>query len=582
MKRLLCLILLFVPFSAATQSKYHLPLDPPLIVSGTFGELRSSHFHSGVDFSTRKLTGLPVYAAEKGFLARIKVAPDGYGNALYLRLVDGHTAVYAHLDQFSKKIEDTVWKKQIEEKKSFVDFSLEPGKLPVERGEVIGFSGDSGEVPPHLHFELRNGQEHPLNPLTEAFSIPDGIPPKMMAVHLIGLEENQLPAPYRRAQLLVPAWDPAAQKYLLSPQKTPHPLTGIEVAVQDESSGNRCAALEVSLYIDGELHFERRHSQFSFEEYPHPFVVYNRRLWLDKKGIFERLYLYPRADLSFQNSSFKTEGGVLLKRGESKRIRLVTRDAAGNESTLEFKLIRSGKINGSSHPSGSGWQRVNPETALPLRAADGGARLDFPKNSVFASSWARLRPISDKRFASAPLKSPIYRAEPRDFLLREKATLSIPLPKEESNGIGLYQWEPDKEKWKFVKGQERGEKEFRAPIGAFGSYALLRDGEPPRISNLRKETGPDGALRLIFNVDDNLSGIDYRAIQITCAGQPLIYEVNANRKEVCFKLSQINNNNTALIQLQIPDHAKNNASQSLSSAFGAKYLIFSLATKNNT
>ena len=33
------------------------PLDIPIILSGTYGELRSNHFHSGIDIKTKGLMG---------------------------------------------------------------------------------------------------------------------------------------------------------------------------------------------------------------------------------------------------------------------------------------------------------------------------------------------------------------------------------------------------------------------------------------------------------------------------------------------------------------------------------------------
>ena len=36
------------------------PLDIPIILSGTYGELRSNHFHSGIDIKTKGIQGLDV------------------------------------------------------------------------------------------------------------------------------------------------------------------------------------------------------------------------------------------------------------------------------------------------------------------------------------------------------------------------------------------------------------------------------------------------------------------------------------------------------------------------------------------
>ena len=80
-------------------------MDIPMILSGTFGELRSNHFHSGIDLKTQRKTGLKVYTAAQGYVSRIKVSHYGYGKALYITHPNGYTTVYGHLKKFSPKIE---------------------------------------------------------------------------------------------------------------------------------------------------------------------------------------------------------------------------------------------------------------------------------------------------------------------------------------------------------------------------------------------------------------------------------------------------------------------------------------------
>src|ERR1043165_2515046 len=94
------------------------PIDPPFILAGTFGEIRPDHFHTGIDFSTREVEGLPVYAAADGYVSRIKISADGFGKALYITHPNHYVTVYAHLSRYSEAIENYVRKKQYE-KESF-------------------------------------------------------------------------------------------------------------------------------------------------------------------------------------------------------------------------------------------------------------------------------------------------------------------------------------------------------------------------------------------------------------------------------------------------------------------------------
>ena len=93
------------------------PLDITIVLSGTFAELRSNHFHSGLDIKTQQKTGLKVYAAAEGFVSRIKISHYGYGKALYVTHPNGYTTVYGHLNNFSSKIEAHIKAVQYEKRK---------------------------------------------------------------------------------------------------------------------------------------------------------------------------------------------------------------------------------------------------------------------------------------------------------------------------------------------------------------------------------------------------------------------------------------------------------------------------------
>ena len=102
------------------------PLDIDLKLSGTFGELRSNHFHSGLDIKTNQRTGANVHAAASGYVSRIKIERYGYGKAIYITHPNGFTSVYGHLSKFNDEIEAYV--KAIQYKKK-IQQMLEINKL---------------------------------------------------------------------------------------------------------------------------------------------------------------------------------------------------------------------------------------------------------------------------------------------------------------------------------------------------------------------------------------------------------------------------------------------------------------------
>ncbi|MFW6370223.1 MAG: M23 family metallopeptidase, partial [Bacteroidota bacterium] len=142
---------------------YQAPLDIPLYLSGSFGELRGSHFHAGIDFKTQAEIGKNIYAAADGYISRIKIQTGGYGRALYINHPNGETTVYAHLHEYAPEIEKYVKAYQYRNKTHTLDLYLSSEKLKVQKGELIGISGNSGSSGgPHLHFEIRkSGNQAP-------------------------------------------------------------------------------------------------------------------------------------------------------------------------------------------------------------------------------------------------------------------------------------------------------------------------------------------------------------------------------------------------------------------------------------
>ena len=62
------------------------PFDFPLILSGNCGELRSNHFHGGVDFKTQGEVGKPIHCIADGYVSRVLVLPEDMGRLFLLRI----------------------------------------------------------------------------------------------------------------------------------------------------------------------------------------------------------------------------------------------------------------------------------------------------------------------------------------------------------------------------------------------------------------------------------------------------------------------------------------------------------------
>ena len=143
------------------------PLDIPLEVAGNFCELRSDHFHAGIDFRTQGDENLNVYAIDDGILRRVAISPYGYGKVLYIDHPKRNiTSVYAHLNQFNPRIELLINQILNHKKSNYLDTTIKDFNFQISKKEIIGLSGNTGSSnAPHLHFEIRDlSSEKLLNP----------------------------------------------------------------------------------------------------------------------------------------------------------------------------------------------------------------------------------------------------------------------------------------------------------------------------------------------------------------------------------------------------------------------------------
>ena len=142
------------------------PMKIELQPSGTFGELRTNHFHAGLDFKTNKKEGYDIVAAADGFVSRIKYSTFGYGKAIYVTHYNGYTTVYAHLSQSNPEIEAYVKSNQYKNQSFEIELFPKRDEIKVKKGQVIALSGNSGgSAGPHLHFEYRDtATEDIINP----------------------------------------------------------------------------------------------------------------------------------------------------------------------------------------------------------------------------------------------------------------------------------------------------------------------------------------------------------------------------------------------------------------------------------
>jgi hypothetical protein len=190
--KLSTVFLLFCLFASSSENgQYGNPLKEVTYCTSSFGEYRSNHFHGGVDFSTQGEEGHPVLAVGDGVIRRVRREAVGYGRVIYLDLNDGRSAVYGHLIRFSREL-SIEQKLQLECKKKGTSF---PGDIifdppiKVKKGDVIGFSGQLGIGSPHLHLEIRRGDEL-RDPFYEGIPLIGMAKPKIEEIYIVPKNEG--------------------------------------------------------------------------------------------------------------------------------------------------------------------------------------------------------------------------------------------------------------------------------------------------------------------------------------------------------------------------------------------------------
>ena len=283
MKLLLAILLapLFLFSQDYPQETFQSPLGIPLDLSGSFGELRSNHFHSGLDFKTSGKEGLPVYAAADGYISRIKISTFGYGKAIYITHPNGYTSVYGHLQKANGAIQDYIRKRHYQERSYEIEMYLYPTELPVKKGDIIAYSGNTGgSGGPHLHFEFRDTKsEQIINPMHFGFKkiIKDERKPVIQGVVAYPIDSTIVNNSQKPINISFSKQ--ADGSYLSVKVKTNGKVAfGINAYDFCTNGYNKNGLYKVKAYLNGVLQYQYGFDSFAFDEsrYINNFIDYER------------------------------------------------------------------------------------------------------------------------------------------------------------------------------------------------------------------------------------------------------------------------------------------------------------------
>jgi hypothetical protein len=483
-------IFLFVSFKIHSDApEFRLPLKTNHEISGSFGELRSNHFHAGIDLVQHETgIGTPVYAAADGYISRIKVKPGGYGNALYLDHISGYASVYAHLDRFTVPVQDYVRSQQYSRESFYVN--LYPGreKFRVKQGELIGYMGNSGHsYGPHLHFEIRKHQI-PVNPL-QFVQIQDNTKPVFKKILIQEFNHHKMPLEVK--EFNIPNMGDTID--------SPFPVIGLSALVIDPQNDgrNRNGVYELELLVNDKLAYHIKHHQISFSNtrYANAHMDYATSKSMGYRAY--RMHKLPGNRLNL--SSQKSENGLINLTANPKKIELRAKDYHGNESKSIFFLRAPNAVGFTS----SSYNYLIPYDELKTIEFQ-GLKLQFPAYALYSSMYLNLDCQLDQYFIGDPLV-PLHRYIDLTFEPDEKDRWSSKSFLAHCSADGEYL---------NSGGHLDGNGLFRAKIRAFGAYQILEDTIPPEIELLgwnREGASFTGQFRISDNyqITGKAKGLSY-------------------------------------------------------------------------
>jgi len=484
------------------QGYFRNPLAVAMDLSGNFGELRSNHYHMGLDLKTLKRENLPVYAAAAGYIAKVKIEPAGFGRAIYINHPNGYTTLYAHLNNFFPQLEAYIKREQyrLESWRIFID--IPPDLFPVQKGDFVAFSGNTGgSQAPHVHFEIRRTEDDVnVNPLLFGFPLKDNTTPRILRLALFDRSKST----YEQTPKIIPLKTVGVAKYTsivpLTILNTSSISFGLTAYDTHTASSNLNGIFESALYMDQQPIVAFRMDGISYNDtrYMNAHVDY-------KTKVSGGYYLQHLSDLPGYINSIYTRhhgDGVLdISDGEIHDILIEVKDAYGNASLLTTKVqYRQQAAADRGLPAGKvfyplmldGYETEDCEFYIGEKCLYDSVHVRY--NKTISANPQVVSAIHGIGSNYIPLQE--------SFLVRMRPNQSLT---EEQQQKTVVQWfsgaKKDVQKAEWLNGWAA------AKFRDFGFYQLLVDEVPPVIvpigfadgSNLSKATS------IVFTVNDNLT-----------------------------------------------------------------------------
>lgn len=501
------------------------PLDIPIYLSGTFGELRGNHFHAGLDIKTQQREGIKIYTAAEGYVSRIKISHWGYGKAIYITHPNGYTTVYAHLKKFNKRIEAYIKKQQYKKESFEIQLFPSAATLPISKDEMIAYSGSTGGfVGPHLHFEIRDTKtEKPINPMFFGITVNDSKKPRINTLigyplsnnsHINKLGDKHQISLYK-----------AKNGDLISKKINAHgPISfGINAYDQLDGAYNKNGLYSLKMLVNGKKIHEFNANSFSFYEsrYINLLIDYERYSTLKQR--IQKCYIEPLNKLSMYKPNSK--GIINVKDSLTYNVEIIAKDFKGNTQKVKIPIVGKKNVDIVKKEEKITPYKINYKEYKKI--TKNGVTVAFPSYSFFQDFYLDFKVEDSIAFIHKPI-----------YPLHKKFTVTFNVSKysEEAKKKMYIAYFDSKNKSSFEPTTKEGDI-FYTSTRSLGKYGLLSDTKNPIVvpNNFKNEQWLTNFKTLKVKIADNESGIKSYRSEID--GQWILMEYNVKLGLLTYNLS---------------------------------------------